>query len=150
MEIRKANSADVSLILENRMEFISNVVKEGMPEGFEKNTYEYLRKHIADNSLVAWLAVDNEKIVSIAVICFYDVLPTVSNISGKTGYILNVYTLEEYRRQGLAKRLLSELINEAKELYVGKIYLNATDDGRKVYEKMNFEVLTREMELKIN
>ena len=150
MEIRKANSEDIDLILENRMEFISNVVKEGMPDGFKDNTYKYLCEHIDDNSLAAWLAIDNEKIVSIAVICFYDVLPTVSNISGKTGYILNVYTMENYRRKGLAKRLLTELINEAKALNVGKICLKATDDGRKVYEKMGFEILTREMELKIN
>ena len=150
MEIRKANSKDIDLILENRMEFVSDVVKEGMPDRFKDNTYKYLREHIDDNTLVAWLAVDEGKIVSIAIICFYNVLPTVSNISGKTGYILNVYTLKDYRRIGLAKRLLTELINEAKALNAGKIYLKATDDGRKVYEKMGFEILTREMELKIN
>lgn len=63
--------------------------------------------------------------------------------------MLNVYTLEAYRHQGLAYDLLTKLIEEAKRLGVGKIQLDYTDDGYPLYKKIGFVELDREMILKL-
>ena len=79
----------------------------------------------------------------------YQVIPKPSNILGKIGYVFNVYTKKEFRNMGLATRLMSLVICESKKLGVGELYLNATDDGKKVYEKLKFQREDNEMCLKL-
>lgn len=149
MEIRKATYNDIELIVRNRFEFINSFYNVDFPANFEDNTFEFLLKHIQDDSLLCQLAIDNNKIVSIAILCMYDLLPTVKNPSGKTGYIFNVYTLKTYRNKGLSTMLLKNMIEEAKELGIGKIFLAATDDGLPIYTKLGFKLLDTEMVLEI-
>ena len=58
--------------------------------------------------------------------------------SGKTAYISSMYTLPDYRRQGIASRLLTLIIGEAKERLCQRIWLNASDMGRPLYRKFGF------------
>jgi GNAT superfamily N-acetyltransferase len=41
--------------------------------------------------------------------------------NGKTGTLINVFTYPEYRKKGIAKKLITEIIKEAKEKGVGLI-----------------------------
>lgn len=149
MEIRKATYNDIDLIVKNRFEFINSFYNVDFPVNFEGNTFEFLLKHIQDDSLLCQLAIESNKIVSIAMLCIYDLLPTVKNPSGKTGYIFNVYTLKCYRNKGLSTILLKNMIEEAKELGIGKIFLATTDDGLPIYTKLGFKLLDTEMVLEI-
>lgn len=151
MIIRKAGYSDIDSIVENRLEFMGSLYKEEQTfsEEFINDTYEYLKENIVKDTFVAWIAKENASIVSIAVVCFYDLLPMMSNKTGKTGYILNVYTLPEYRRMGLATTLINHLIEEARGRNVHKLMLSATEEGMHVYKKMGFHVLVNEMALNI-
>lgn len=51
---------------------------------------------------------------------------------------MNVYTNSRYRRQGIAIHMLEMLIGEAKEKGVTEISLDATEEGRLLYEKAGF------------
>lgn len=149
MEIRKATYNDIDLIVKNRFEFINSFYNVDFPVNFEGNTFEFLLKHIQDDSLLCQLAIDSNKIVSMAILCIYDLLPTVKNPSGKNGYIFNVYTLKSYRNKGLSTMLLKNMIEEAKSLGIGKIFLATTDDGLPIYTKLGFKLLDTEMVLEI-
>ncbi|HNX64651.1 MAG TPA: GNAT family N-acetyltransferase [Oscillospiraceae bacterium] len=149
MEIRKAVSEDIPKILDNRMFFVSGFCKCELSNDFRENTLKYLKENIGRDDFLAWLAFDNDEIKSIVVMSIYKVLPTVTNISGKHGLILNVWTHEDYRRQGLAYMLLKNIISQAKAKGVDRVSLKATDMGRLVYEKLGFKDLSGEMELKI-
>lgn len=146
MEIRKADIKDIDALVLNRIEFIKDINKETINiETFEKVTYEALREHLADDSNVAFIAEEEGKIVASAVVCYYNILPQITNLTGKAGYIQNVFTLPDYRRRGLASELVNRIKQDAKERNVGKIYLDATDMGKPVYERLGFEPLPREM-----
>ena len=149
MEIRKAVSEDIPKIFDNRIRFVSDFSKSELSAEFIENTLNYLKENIGRDDFLAWLAFDNDEIKSIVVMSIYKVLPTVTNISGRHGLILNVWTHEDYRRQGLAYMLLKNIISEAKTKGVDRISLKATDMGRFVYEKLGFEDLSGEMALKI-
>lgn len=149
MEIRKAVSEDIPKIFDNRIRFVSDFSKSELSAEFIENTLNYLKENIGRDDFLAWLAVDNDEIKSIVVMSIYKVLPTVTNISGKHGLILNVWTHEDYRRQGLAYMLLKNIISQAKAKGVDRVSLKATDMGRLVYEKLGFEDLSGEMALKI-
>ena len=152
MEIRKAGMEDLEALFQERIEFIMGLRNDEVyiPEEFKQNTYEFMKEHMADDTLVTWIAEDNGVIISTAMVSYYEILPLMSNLTGKTGYILNVFTKPEYRRQGITTRLLNKLVEDAMERKVGKLYLSATDMGKPVYEKFGFENLTKDMVYIIN
>jgi predicted GNAT family acetyltransferase len=152
MEIRKANLKDLDIIYNNRMQFtqLMNNQEISITEEFKQDTYNYIKNHIVDDSLVIWIATEEDEIISVAMVCYYQLLPTISNKKGNTGYIQNVFTLPNYRGRGYATELLNKIIVDAKERNVGRLLLSASDMGRPVYEKIGFEAVTKEMIYTIN
>jgi GNAT superfamily N-acetyltransferase len=71
------------------------------------------------------------------------------NITGKIGYVFNVYTIRDFRGQGSATKLMRTVIDRAKQLGVGELYLRVTGDGMGIYEKLEFQHLNAEMCLKL-
>ncbi|WP_439743805.1 GNAT family N-acetyltransferase [Bacillus pseudomycoides] len=65
----------------------------------------------------------------------------------KAAYILNMYTLPEYRGNGLAEKLLEHCIEECEENGVKRIWLHPSKDGELLYKKMGFTYKENEMEL---
>ena len=62
----------------------------------------------------------------------------VSNVTGKIAYITNVYTRNEYRKQGIATKLLELIIDEIKYKGCKFVRLHASSEGKKLYEKIGF------------
>ena len=52
----------------------------------------------------------------------------------------------EWRRQGIAEQLLTEIINWSKEQKLDRLVLHASEEGRRLYEQLGF-VSTNEMRL---
>lgn len=149
MEIRKAGLADAGLILDHRLAFIEEVMHTGLPENFKEDTYAFIHKNIANGSLICYIATEQYRIISIAIMSTYDDLPTLSNPSGKKGHLYNVHTAAPYRRQGLSTRVLQQIIEEAGTLGLGEIFLDYTADGKALYEKLGFSHLDKDMVLKL-
>lgn len=147
--IKKATVQDLENILHNREEFLQEALGEKPSEHFMEATRDYLESRVGDDSLLCYIATCNEKIVSSVIVCFFQVIPKLSNITGKIGYVFNVYTVQEYRRQGLASRLISQIIEDSKHLGIGELYLSATEEGKHLYEKFQFQYLSNEMCLKL-
>lgn len=58
--------------------------------------------------------------------------------NGKTGYILNIFTLAEYRKNGIASLLMNKLIEEGRERKLDRLELRATKEGEPVYRNIGF------------
>lgn len=146
IEIRRASLDDVENLIKNRIDFQYEL--GGNPDDeFVQSTRDYLNDHMLDDSFVCYLAVLEGHIIASVILCLYNVIPTTANINGKVGYVFNVYTLQEFRRQGLASKLLKCGIDEAKKRGVGELFLEAQDAGKGVYENLGFKMLQREMHL---
>lgn len=65
-------------------------------------------------------------------------MPTFDHPTGKRAHIMDVYTREGYRRQGIAARMLELLLDEAQKRRVTEISLDATSEGRPLYERCGF------------
>jgi GNAT superfamily N-acetyltransferase len=147
MLLRKANLKDIEELIKLRIEFMCEINKPtDVPAGLEESLRNYFEENIKKDTFVAWIAIDNEKIISVCAICFYTVPPTLKNVTGKTAYIMNVYTKPEYRKRGLAAKLFARILEEANEHGCKKIHLSATKEGSILYEKFNFKYNDREME----
>ena len=61
--------------------------------------------------------------------------------------ILNVYTEPEFRKQGIARQIMSTILTWTREHGLRSVNLHASAEGRPLYEKLGFEA-TNEMRLR--
>ena len=54
------------------------------------------------------------------------------------GLLSSMFTDSDYRRKGIAKELLSRVINEAKEYGCGTVQITASDMGVNLYRSYGF------------
>jgi GNAT superfamily N-acetyltransferase len=65
-------------------------------------------------------------------------MPSPDNPNGKCAYLMNIYTRPAYRGCGIGKKVVEWLICEAQKRNIAKIYLEASEAGRPLYEKLGF------------
>jgi GNAT superfamily N-acetyltransferase len=65
------------------------------------------------------------------------------------GYVEGVYVVRQFRRKGVATRLMRKCIEWLKSMRCDVVRLQATAEGRPLYESLGF-VPTGEMELALN
>ncbi len=99
---------------------------------------EYYTRHMSDGTFVSWLAFDGEKIIGTSGMSFVEKPPYFGCPSGKIGLLSSMFTNPNYRRKGIAKELLSRVINDAKEYGCGVIQITASDMGVKLYQNFGF------------
>lgn len=149
MEFRKATKNDIDFFTQNRIDFITSIRKIDNLETFEHNTRTYLEQNIETNNLFIYLALENQRIISSCMACVTRTAPRPSSLNGISAELLNVYTLESYRRNGYAEKLLNMLFSELKDNQVEKILLDYTDMGLPLYQKLGFVSLEKQMQLKL-
>ena len=98
----------------------------------------YYMRHMADGTFVSWLAFDGNKIIGTSGMSFVEKPPYFGCPSGKIGLLSSMFTNPDYRRKGIAKELLSHVVNEAREYGCGTIQITASDMGVKLYTDFGF------------
>lgn len=99
---------------------------------------EYYTRHMVDGTFVSWLALDEGNIIGTSGMSFVEKPPYFGCPSGKIGLLSSMYTDLEYRRIGIAKELLSRVIDDAREYGCGTIQITASDMGVKLYTDFGF------------
>ncbi len=97
----------------------------------------YFTKHL-QKDLVAFVAKEDDRIVSTAFLLIIEKPSNPHFINGKIGEVLNVYTEEAYRRQGAATQLMKMLMSFSKEKELDYIELKASKDGFPLYKSLGF------------
>ena len=141
MEFRKADIIDRDALVEMRMLYLADDIGSIAPN-IEKQIKEqlpdYFERHL-NRDLFVYIAEDGAKAVSCCMLIVTEKPANTRFPHGLTGSVLNVYTRQEYRRQGLAGKLMHMLINDAVELGLDLIELKATSDGIKLYKSLGFD-----------
>ena len=150
IEYRRATADQIDLLVETRVEVLraANRLDDSadLSEVAAKSRDYYLRA-LRDNTHTGFLAFDGEDFVGACGVSYFRVMPTCHNPTGWKAYIMNMYVRPEYRRRGVATRMLDLLVADARARGIGLISLEATDAGRPLYEKYGFIPMTHEMEL---
>lgn len=140
MEIIKATKNDIETLMKIRMEMLKEVNSLSDDYVFDKSFIENCRKNFecTGETQTDILCIENGEPVACASLCYLSMMPTFSHPSGKRAHLMNVYVKKDFRRKGLAKKMLELLIEEAKSRKVTEISLDATEKGRPLYESMGF------------
>ena len=141
---RKATLQDVEPLAELRVVFINEVFrieKNQDSDQLRKELIEYFTASLSDQSIIAWVAEYEKKIIGTSTLVLWHAPPTYTGLgkNGMRGYILNMFTERKFRKKGIASVLLRKLINEAKELKLEYVHLHSTEDGIEIYRKMGFQ-----------
>ncbi|MBO4604774.1 MAG: GNAT family N-acetyltransferase [Clostridiales bacterium] len=99
---------------------------------------DYYKRHMADGTFVSWLAMDGDKIVGTSGMSFVEKPPYFSCPSGRIGLLSSMFTDPGYRRMGIAKELLSRVVEEARKYGCGAVQITASDMGVLLYSDFGF------------
>ncbi|MFN8345722.1 MAG: GNAT family N-acetyltransferase [Spirosomataceae bacterium] len=150
---RKATLSDVEDLVRLRIAFLKELQK---PEtrrlddaAMAERLRDYFRTTIESEEFVAWVALQKGEIVATSGLCFFHIAPGFTLPEGKKAYILNIYTLPEWRGKGIGTKIFECILEEAKKRGYQRISLHASEDGRPVYEKFGFRLTGDEMELRL-
>ena len=138
---RRACIDDVGALVGGRIRFVNEFFAhpdDDETETLREELQAYFSRAIASGEFIAWIAECRGQVVGTGGMVIWQIPPRYGLVSGRLGYILNMYTVPEERKKGICTRLLNELIKEAKALGLTYLHLNASDDGASIYKRAGF------------
>ena len=119
---------------------IRQLREEGADEDIDltSSLMDYYSRHLHDGTFVSWLALDGEKIIGTSGMSFVEKPPYFGCPNGKIGLLSSMYTAPAYRRKGIAKELLSRVVEEARAYGCGVVQITASDTGVHLYTDFGF------------
>jgi GNAT superfamily N-acetyltransferase len=149
IDFRSATPDDCAVILHHRRSMFEDM-QEGTAEDLDRMieaTTPWLAQALADGSYRGWLGQDSQdRVVAGGGILISSWPAGPRDPLTRRAIILNVYAEPEVRRQGLARSLMSLMIQWLKDQGFSSVALHASDAGRRLYETLGFQP-TNEMRL---
>ena len=145
---KKLTEKELDTFIEMR---IDQLREEGAKEDIDlsPSLKDYYTRHMADDTFVSWIAVDGEKIIGTSGMSIVEKPPHFGCPSGKIGLLSSMFTDKSYRRQGIARVLLSRVVNEAKVRGCGTVQITASDMGVLLYTNFGFTKNNNFMQYKL-
>lgn len=131
---------------------IQQLAEEGADTGccdLSPHLSGFYQRHLTDGSFVSWLAQEDNQIIGTSGLSFVEKPPYYGNLTGKIGILSNMYTVREFRRRGIAKKLLGLIAAESRLAGCGTIHVTASDDGVHLYTNFGFQKNQNFMQLKL-
>jgi len=154
--VRPATVADLPSLAHHRAAMFRDMGKlaQAQEQSLQRATASYLRDALPRGEYVAWVAEDHAApaaVIGGAGVQIRPILPRPVPGSerlelGPEAIVLNVYVEPEWRRRGVAETLMRVLLDAVAERGIRRVVLHASDDGRRLYERLGF-VQTNEMRL---
>lgn len=141
IEIHKASLADLELLIEWRMEVLREVfsIPAGQPlDSLEEENRSYYKEALNTGSHIACFASVDGKPAGCGGLCIYREMPSPDNPEGRCAYLMNIYTRQPFRRMGVGETVVNWLTDQAARLGISKIYLETSDAGKRLYQKLGF------------
>lgn len=140
MCVEKAGMSDVDALVELRLAYLTEdhgQLDDGEIAAIRAGLPSYFRAYL-NQDLFAFVMREGQTIVSCALLLIIEKPLSPAFINGRTGTVLNVYTLPSHRRRGHARKLMEAVLEEAREQHLSVVDLKATEDGYPLYRKVGF------------
>jgi ribosomal protein S18 acetylase RimI-like enzyme len=156
--VREATIADVPLLAHHRAAMFRDMgrLASDLEVALVHGTAEYLRDALPRGDYLGWVAESRgspAESIGGAGVQLRPILPRPgwSNDGlelGPEAIILNVYVEPAWRRRGVGEALMRSVLTTLAERKIRRIVLHASDEGRRLYERLGF-VPTNEMRLDV-
>lgn len=139
IQYRIATAEDLDLLIQSRTETLRDVNHLAEDYVFSDEFLEASRTYFLEGNQETVLALCGDRVIGCATMCYINMMPTFSHPTGKRAHLMNVYTDASFRRNGIAHRMVSILIECAWRKGATEISLDATESGRPLYRKLGFK-----------
>jgi GNAT superfamily N-acetyltransferase len=150
LNLRQANLDHIEALVQLRLALlheVGNITAHTDTAGLTEAMRKYLAQKMPKGEFLAWVAEVDSQIVATTGLVFLQRPPVNGNLSGLEAYVMNIYTLPQWRGKGIATALLTEMISFVRGTEARRIWLHASKEGKRLYEKLGFISTTTEMEL---
>ncbi|MDR0903188.1 MAG: GNAT family N-acetyltransferase [Ruminococcus sp.] len=153
MNIIKADKTYINVLTDFRLEYLSvgHALSEAEREAFSAQIRGYFERNLG-SVCECFLAEEGGSFTAVIFLIKCEKPANFAFSNGKTAMLMNVYTKPEYRKRGIASRLLDAVIDYAKSQEITCIDLSATVMGQPLYLKHGFKMRgngNSEMRLKL-
>lgn len=141
MVFRYAEKADIPQLVSLRVAYLKADWGELSPEqiaAVEKQVPGYLEDHLGQD-FYGYVADDDGTIVGTVLMLDVEKPSSPAALCGHTGTLMNVYVNPNYRGQNIGGSLVRMALDHAKHLGMSHVDLQATAQGKKLYEYVGFE-----------
>lgn len=138
IEYKIAGSEDIELLMSSRLEMLRIVNDLDYDYQYDEELIRCSRDYFLNGDQTTILALDEGKVIGCASMSYMWIMPTFSHPTGKRAHLMNVYTNKDYRRMGIARKMVQMLIDDAWNKGATEISLDATESGRPLYESLGF------------
>ncbi len=148
IKYRLLNENDLDIFIRMR---IAQLCEEGAKEDIDLTPalYDYYSRHMADDTFISWIAEDDGRIIATSGMSIVEKPPYFGCPSGRIGLLSSMFTNKSYRRMGIARELLSRVVEEARKRSCGTVQITASDMGVLLYTDFGFEKNGNFMQLKL-
>jgi len=143
--LRQATEQDIrQLSIHHRKMFEEIWEKKGQQIGssasieIEQTYYRKLSKELPAGSCRSWLIKKGNHIVASGAITIVSLVPTPNDFSSKVAYLHSIYTERAFRGKSFANRIVREALEYCRANGIKRVFLNASDAGRPIYERIGF------------
>jgi GNAT superfamily N-acetyltransferase len=140
--IRKANSSDIPLLVLHHVTMFQAPVDSELGRCYHRK----LELDIPSGMCHMWIVEVEGIAVASGGISLARFVPTPWDHNPIVAYVHSIFTLPEHRQQGHANGIMLSIDHFCKEFGIHRQWLNASDMGRPIYEKLGFKPNLRMMQ----
>ncbi|MGA8221321.1 MAG: GNAT family N-acetyltransferase [Candidatus Acidiferrales bacterium] len=153
--IRSAEVRDIEALVRMRLELLHVAAALGAPTDLSEAEWKEVggavRKYFAEALVTGKhcgvVAEAQGKVVACGGIVFMERPPYQGNLVGLEAYLMNMYTLPDWRGKGAGGAIVEELLRCAREAGAKRVLLDAEPGARRLYEKAGFRGNLEAMEI---
>jgi GNAT superfamily N-acetyltransferase len=97
-----------------------------------------ITKQIPKEVCKAWVIKNGDVIIASGAITIISFVPVPSDLSPDVAYLHSIYTEKTHRHKKCAQKIVNRAIEYCRENGINRVFLNASDAGKPVYEKAGF------------
>ena len=138
--IREATARDLETILHHRRRMCEDMGHRdaAVLDRMVDDCRGLMQRWLEDSTYRGWLVERDGVVVAGGGLVVSPWLPNAADPQARRATILNVYTEPAHRRQGLARALMETMLASCRAEGFRAVTLDASDDGRALYEAMGF------------
>lgn len=144
--IRPATVADIPHIVEHRSEMFREMGIAAEFEDMTAATDLWLRHAIPAKTYLGWMAVTaTGEVAGGGGLIVIPWPPGPMTMDPRCGFVFNVYTEPQHRKQGLGRRLMDAMHDYCRAEGIERVVLNASVFGKPLYDAMGYVVADEPM-----
>ena len=144
INFRYATISDLDFLVELRIRDLKMFSNQNINQDTINNIKKFYQNGIKSQTCFTLLGFDNDNFVASGTLYLYNIMPSNENPSGIMGQLTNIWVDEKYRHQGIASRIVSDLLTKGQGK-CGMICLNSSKDAIALYQKLGFKTKERYM-----